>query len=1006
MLTFLGYGFLLPLLSSVILCRVMRRKLGWLKSSERKPGKEKIHRLFPRPRRPLSGGLAILISLSLGVLALNRPFNTLPLLFLGLVWFYGLIGFADDLRKTGGRGISEKEKLALQAIAGLLFASLLHNAIGTGGIQFGLLRVPFTSDTINLGWFYPILGMLVIVAASNAVNLTDGMDGLAGGQIIIAALFMGGVCYLQPKPFAGGIFLSMLAVCLGFLVFNYPPARLLMGDMGSLSLGAALGAGAMLAGAEALLPLVGAVFVINTLSVIVQVGAVRWLGWLIKFPRQKVTEPFRPFLITPLHHHFQWLNWPEKTILRLFWLTGVFFGALGLLSLVSGLAWLIGLLLLPAPLALAALQKLLRGSYFIGIVPIGEGPARLALFQGLPAEIFGLKLYRLTRQTSLSESALAPGTAEGLLWRTMSEIEARVAFGALFFQQHLTEEALAEWEEIPTRNLLLRESVVMQLARLYYSRDRLWEAIRLWEALPRTSMTSMPNLQEIVRGARLRLAELASKSYRQCMLILSRARNREFQDIAELSRSIILSRRFNQDLLELLLSTYPNIEANAPRLFRAAQSAKLPYRRAEKSLRDRINALDIALNWCEKAQDQTDFAQSSASASPEQIDEQMRDWLGFTAQELQKAVAKKVKAHGEITFFQPSAKSSRNAIARLRLRWIPEDAGPARLIAKSYREGRIAFFSACYRRERALLEMLSAYGCPVPKPYGGLLKQDRALLLMEDGGTETLAERLEQLDFGGRQNLLAAATATLADLHRKAHPHFQELKAETRKTDKDVLSAKYHMSAFRIALERIIGLLDESGNEHELDDILKHYQPVARLLSSRPETFIHFEFTPYHLLLDESRLTILDFEQGTIGPAEFDLACLLNSPEANLSAEEVSALMMDYQEKVNTALDVRTFDYASLAKSLTYAGAAINFYQKFGGDYHLQRMAWYLQHGLEALGRHTSLGPLNLLLSPWLKRALDKGAELMASPPPELEAPPAIAEAEILESAEAEEEQR
>jgi len=995
MLPFLGYGFLLPLLSAALLCRVMRRRLGWLKSKERKPGKEKIHRLFPRPRRPLSGGLAILLSLTIGVIALNWPPGPLPLIFLGLVWFFGLIGLADDLRKIGGRGLSEKEKLAFQSLAALLFSFLLYS--GLTGLRFGLLRLPFVEASVDTGPFYLLLGMLVIVSASNAVNLTDGIDGLAAGQMAIASLFLLAFCGLLQKPLAAGIFLSLIAACLGFLIFNYPPARLLMGDMGSLALGAALGGGAMLIGMEAFLPLAGAVFVINTLSVIVQIGTVRGLWRLVRFSRHRSTEPFRPFLCTPLHHHFQWLGWPEKTILGLFWGMGGLFGALALLGFTWGGAWLLGILLIPLPLLGAALQKLLRGSYFIGLVPESEALARIALFQGLPVEVFGKSFYRPVRQTSLTESVLGPGAAEGLLWRTMTEIEARVALGSLFLQQHLGDEALAEWEEIPLRNLLLRESVVMQLARLYYSRDRLLEAISLWEALPRTRLISRPSLQEIVRSAGLRLAELASKSCRQCLSTFSHAQAGEAFDLLDLSRQLTLSLRFNRDLLELLTSASSLADGGASSFGRPLSSSR---QRVNRLLRERIRTLESALSWCERSRKHQAAAKEKSSSSA-QFAGQIKEWLGFEPGEIEQALGEARRAKAEIISFQPSGKASRNAIARLNLQWTPAEAGPLRVMAKSYLQGRVAFFSACYRRERALLQMLADYGSPVPRPCGGLSRADRALLLMEDVGMETLAERLEGLDLQGRQNLLSAAIESLASLHRRASLHLPELKEEVRRIDKEVLTAQYYLNAFRIALERLFGALEDLAALPRTEEALRCYQPLARLLAGRPQRFIHFEFTPHHLLLDQARLTVFDFEQATIGPAEFDLACLLNSPEADLPQEAVRTLVEAYQEKSGNRLDARAFDYASLAKSLTYAGAALNFYNKFGGEYHLQRLDWYLRHSLSLLGRQAQLSPLRRLLGPHLEEARRRALSFAANQAAPGAASPAPAETERAEGEEA-----
>jgi len=984
----IGYGFVLPLLSSLLLCRVMRRKLGWLKSQEQKVGKEKIHRLYPRPRRPLSGGLALLLSLTLGLVGINLALPAFPptLLwpFLGVVWIYGFIGLADDLRKTSGRGLGEREKLILQVLAALGFVLLLQQRWG-----FGAVRLPFAGEPTAISpYLYTLLGVLAIVATANAVNLTDGLDGLAGGQVAIASIFLFGVSGVLQKPLGMEIFLALLAAVLGFMVFNYPPARLLMGDMGSLALGAMLGAGSILLGGEFFLPIIGGVFVINALSVIVQIGAARRLGRVIRFPRQRTTEAFRPFLCTPLHHHFQWLGWPEKSILRLFWGMGIIFGSLGLLGVVWGTAWVIGLILLPLPLLAAAFQKLLRGSYFLGFADT-EIPARLALFQGLPTELFKKKLYRLVRETSLGESSLAPGIAEGMLWRPMTEIEARVALGSLYLQQHLTEEALGEWEEIPLRNLLLRESVVMQLARLYYSRDRLLEAIRLWEALPRTRLIAMPNLQEIIRAARLRLGELASKSHRQAMGSYARLKAGEPLEIANLTRQLKLSLQYNQDLLTLLLGFSGGGKSGA--LPEMGLSSDASYQQVERVLRERTKSLQQALEELEKKPLSPGAgkksAQEKAAANPA-LAEQIQEWLDFSAAEIEQALSQAYGAEAKLIAFQPSPKASRNAIARLRIAWPQSAAGPEAIVAKAFREQRVRFASACFRREKALLTLLSAYGCPVPRVYADRSEPGRDLLLLENAGSITLAEKLEGLDLPGKENLLAAAVNCLAALHYQASFHLAELKPEIRKVDKEVLNADYHLSAFRIALERLSEGL-ELPSEEELAKLQERYESMATWLASRPEAFIHFEFTPHHLLVEADKLTAFDFEQGTLGPAEFDLACLLNSPEAGLSESTILALLALYEERVEQKLDPQTYLYADLAKSLTYAGAAWNFYNKFGGQYHLQRLEWYLTHALSLLTAHPSLRSLRAKLRPWLRRAKERQQVLIeAIPTNEGETPP------------------
>jgi phospho-N-acetylmuramoyl-pentapeptide-transferase len=282
---------------------------------------------------PTMGGTLILGSVVVSCLLWNILTNTYVWILLMVTSGYGLIGFADDYLKVvrkHNKGLTVKGKffmqIALAATAGaLLYASPNFDTRVT---------IPFFKGlTPNLGAGYILFAVLVIVGASNAVNLTDGLDGLAIGPMIIAAgtymvfAYVAGhatiASYLQINYVAGSgevaVFCGALAGAgLGFLWFNTYPAQIFMGDVGSLSLGAALGTVAVITKQEILLILVGGLFVIEALSVIFQVGFF------------KVTHGRRIFRMAPLHHHFELKGWAEPKVIVRFWIIAI---ALALLSM-------------------------------------------------------------------------------------------------------------------------------------------------------------------------------------------------------------------------------------------------------------------------------------------------------------------------------------------------------------------------------------------------------------------------------------------------------------------------------------------------------------------------------------------------------------------------------------------------------------------------------------------------------------------------------------------------
>jgi len=286
---------------------------------------------------PTMGGLLILSALMVSTLLWARIDNAYVWIVLGVTLCFGLIGFADDyakVSKQNTKGVSSRTRfllgLVIAALAGLA-ASLAHPAELTNQ-----LALPFFKDLlINLGLLFIPFAMIVIVGAANAVNLTDGLDGLAIMPVMIAAGTLGVIAYAVGRvdfteylevhyvPGTGEILVFCAALIgggLGFLWYNAPPAAVFMGDTGSLALGGALGAIAVVTKHEIVLAIVGGLFVVEALSVIIQVGYFKMTGK-------------RVFLMAPIHHHFEKLGWAEPQIVIRFWIISLILALIGLATL-------------------------------------------------------------------------------------------------------------------------------------------------------------------------------------------------------------------------------------------------------------------------------------------------------------------------------------------------------------------------------------------------------------------------------------------------------------------------------------------------------------------------------------------------------------------------------------------------------------------------------------------------------------------------------------------------
>ena len=287
---------------------------------------------------PTMGGILVLASVFLSVFLWADLSNTLVLLALVVTLGLGIVGAVDDFAKLRGRshrGLSARGKLLWQTIFGLVAGLYVYTFLNTGHSTD--LAVPFfKSIVVPLGGLYVLFGVIVIVGSSNAVNLTDGLDGLAIGCVIaclvpltILTYIVGRVDYTSylliwhvPGAHELTVFaMALLGASMAFLWYNAHPAQLFMGDTGSLALGGSLGVMVMLTKQELLLVLIGGIFVIEAVSVILQVGSFKLRGGK------------RIFLMTPLHHHFEQLGWPEARIVIRFWIIATLLGMLGLATL-------------------------------------------------------------------------------------------------------------------------------------------------------------------------------------------------------------------------------------------------------------------------------------------------------------------------------------------------------------------------------------------------------------------------------------------------------------------------------------------------------------------------------------------------------------------------------------------------------------------------------------------------------------------------------------------------
>lgn len=309
-----GIAFALALISTLVLGKIGIPLLQRLKAQQsiREEGPQ-AH--LAKAGTPTMGGLFMMLALVLTI-CIVPPYSVTLWMLLFLTLGHGLLGFSDDFIKAVKRrnlGLTAKQKLAGQVVLAVLFCyiSTTYAALPT------TLWIPLVDITVDLGFSYYILALLIIIGTTNAVNLTDGLDGLATGISAIA-----GAAYAVVGLLVGSLSVTFFGiivsgVCLGFLYFNANPAKVFMGDTGSLALGGAFAGMAIATKTEILLVIIGFVFVVEALSVILQVASFK-------------TRGVRIFRMSPIHHHFELGGWSERKVVYVFWEVSLVTSLLGI----------------------------------------------------------------------------------------------------------------------------------------------------------------------------------------------------------------------------------------------------------------------------------------------------------------------------------------------------------------------------------------------------------------------------------------------------------------------------------------------------------------------------------------------------------------------------------------------------------------------------------------------------------------------------------------------------
>lgn len=475
-------------------------------------GQQKVKSIRPASATelPIVGGVAMLIGVTaatIGVafwLGFNDMQWELLIILVGATLGFGAVGFVDDWCKVHrGVGITELQKFAGVLFFALAAAVALNRLIVFPHLSARLAYPPYR-DIPWLGnvlvhtqyaWiiFFILMTATVATTTSLAVDFADGMDGLGGGLLVSAALSFAAILLGQENDELWPAAICALAIAgaaMGFLPFNWPSswkakspafgsrrARIIMGDTGSLSLGGLLALVAVISRNEFVLIFIGGVFVLEGLSALISARI------LVRFYRRfLVLERFNsgrgfahtefplPFLATPMHHHFDLLNWDRKRLVYGAWLLGAGLGVLGFASMSGTFTWERYLARFAALLLIVFIWQTgaWSRSFFIGLArqpgaPEQE-PARLALYYGFPFKLFGRKLNGRIDITEVTNEALASPAERLLLWQRMPVFDARAILGYICYRAGSLEDARRVWARLPTLNLKYRPEIAEMLA--------------------------------------------------------------------------------------------------------------------------------------------------------------------------------------------------------------------------------------------------------------------------------------------------------------------------------------------------------------------------------------------------------------------------------------------------------------------------------------------------------------------------------------------------------------